>query len=242
MIELKGKNIALIEKEEIIQWKKIYNIQNLVDITKTAQIKQPKDNSPIWICINIDDVDDIKDLIRKIQKIEKKYQSIKTDEPKMIFEMIGNKKIKIKEDLIKCMKAIFLTNKREKIEYIYDQVCKDIDEEFEKNNYCDFKNDVCIEKRSGKCKEKITMGCCHKFTKPFFLGGKLKVCPYLKEKKCSAQCLTCKLFTCDAIQRKFKLKEIPLIDCFFNPIQKLIIKSSFFTEREIIIKRLLFFR
>ena len=128
MIELKGKNIVLIEKEEIIQWKKIYNIQNLVDITKTAQIKQPKDNSPIWICINIDDVDDIKDLIRKIQKIEKKYQSIKTDEPKMIFEMIGNKKIKIKEDLIKCMKAIFLTNKREKIEYIYDQVCKDIDE------------------------------------------------------------------------------------------------------------------
>ena len=183
--------------------------------------------------------------LENFQKILKKCNKKKLNigleykEKKIIGELIDDSTKERKTDIIKCLKAVLIKEKREKIEYIYDQVCEELDEEFAKNNYCDFKDDVCIGKRN--CSERVTMGCCHKFKHPITMNGELKECPYLVDKHCSTQCITCKLFTCDAIKVKFKLKDIPLIESFFNPIQKLIVKTNFFTKREKIIDRLVLF-
>ena len=144
----------------------------------------------------------------------------------------------------RCLKlvqnAMFTQNGEPVRNFITHKNCFEVsDEEFEKNNYCDFKDDICKAKRN--CKEKTTMGCCHKFKNRILMSGGLQECPYLINKRCATQCITCKLFTCDAINVKFKLRDIPLIQYFFNPIQKLIVKISFFTKKEEIIKKLVFF-
>ena len=56
---------------------------------------------------------------------------------------------------------LYVEVKKERIEFIYNAVCNYLDEEFVKNNYCEFKNDICKAKRN--CKGNVTMGCCHKF-------------------------------------------------------------------------------
>lgn len=200
---------------------------------------------PVLFSIHIEKDTNLKNIIKKLRIILKKcYKKkinigIKYKEKKIIGELIDDSGKERNTELIKCIKAVLIKDKRKRIEYIYDQVCEELDEEFAKNNYCDFKDDVCIGKRN--CNERVTMGCCHKFEHPITMNGELKECPYLVDKHCSTQCITCKLFTCDAIKVKFKLKNIPLIECFFNPIQKLIVKTNFFTKREKIIDRLVLF-
>ena len=56
--------------------------------------------------------------------------------------------------------------------------------------------------------------------------SKLVLCEYLNKENytCDAKCLPCKLFTCDYLESKgikFKIKDILLLNVFFNPIQKL---------------------
>ena len=189
----------------------------------------------------IDNDTNVKKIIKNFQKIVKKIHKrkfelgIKKEDKNIIGEVIIKGDNEKNKEIIKCIKAILINEKEKRIEYIYDQVCRDLDEEFEKNNYCDFKDDICKAKRN--CKEKTTMGCCHRI----LMSGGLQECPYLINKRCATQCITCKLFTCDAINVKFKLRDIPLIQYFFNPIQKLIVKISFFTKKEEIIKKLVFF-
>lgn len=230
-----------LEKLSDSKKNKLFQLITIQDKKNKIQLKE----LPILFSIQINKDTNLKNIIKNVQKILKKCNKKKIDigieynEKKIIGELIVDTTQEIKTEISKCLKAVFLKEKKKKIEYIYDQVCKDLDEKFEKNNYCDFKDDVCIGKRN--CSERVTMGCCHKFKHPITMNGELKECPYLVDKHCSTQCITCKLFTCDTIKVKFKLKNILLIECFFNPIQKLIIKTNFFTKREKIINRLVLF-
>jgi len=88
------------------------------------------------------------------------------------------------------------------------------------------------------------MGCCYHF-KNKIIPDKLVLCEYLINKKCSVDCISCKLYTCPYLNKKgikYKLNDILLIKCFFNPIQKLILKTRVFTQKEKILKEILFFR
>lgn len=222
-------------KDKKFQIIKIKDDRNIIRLKKI----------PVIFTLEIDDDTKLNKIIKKLQRIIKKINKRKleigiTKKDKIIIgELIINGNNEKNMEIIKCIKATFIKEKEKRIEYIYDQACKDLDEEFEKNNYCDFKEDICKAKRN--CKEKATMGCCHKFKNRILMSGGLQECPYLINKRCATQCITCKLFTCDAINVKFKLRDIPLIQYFFNPIQKLIVKISFFTKKEKIIKRLVFF-
>ena len=124
-------------------------------------------------------------------------------------------------------------------------MCNYLDSEFAKN-ICDFQNDKCGEKR----KTNSLVGCCRPY-KSKMLGlllasscNRVAVCKYLIDKKCSVECISCKLFTCDYLHNKgvqFKLKDIELLKDF-NIVQKYIIKYSVFTPKEKILNRLLFWR
>lgn len=128
--------------------------------------------------------------------------------------------------------------------FIYDNVCDYLDVFFINNNVCNFENNKCGE----KVNTSSDVGCCRHFKYkkfgPLLLNNKLIVCEYLKDKRCSAKCISCKLFTCEYIKKKgitFKMKEMFLIDTFFNPIQKYFIKYKVFTPKEEIMKLLLRF-
>ena len=132
-------------------------------------------------------------------------------------------------------------------EDIYDKVCKHLDDEFYGKNVCDFQNNKCGEKKNTSS----LVGCCRPY-KNKLIGpllpascNRVDACEYLDEdKKCSAECISCKLFTCDYLHKKgiqFKIRDIELLKDF-NIVQKYIIKYSVFTPKEKIIKRLLFWR
>lgn len=198
---------------------------------------------------NIKTVRDVKKYIKTLKRIGKICNRCKTNigikgenQSDIINAIIFNyrenlniKNIKL-EDLIDTIKLESLNTKKAKYNYIYDKTCKTLDYEFETRNLCNFKDDKCIE----KAKTNVICGCCRHYKNLF--SKNLVKCEYLKNRKCTANCITCKLFTCDTLEKqgiKFKLKDFYLINYYFNNLQKFIIKSSYFTTKEKIMKRLI---
>ena len=141
------------------------------------------------------------------------------------------------------IKAVQIQNKKERIEYLYDEICFYLDHVCINNNLCEFKNDKCFVKRNTE----VTMGCCHHYPdKKFgmFYQRKMIPCEYLGEKGCITKAIGCKLFMCDEINKKgykFTVYNVLLIRYFFNVVQKFIIKTGIFDTKENIIKRLMLF-
>ena len=140
------------------------------------------------------------------------------------------------------LKAILLDDKKKMYEYIYDTVCEILDNNFYGKNLCDFNDNKCGAKANTTC----DTGCCRHYENrilgPFKFNNKLVQCEHLKNYRCSVQCLPCKLFTCDYLEKKgikFRIKDIFLLDTFFNPFQKITLKFAVYTTKDIIIKRLI---
>lgn len=180
-------------------------------------------------------------LVRRIMKNRIQF-GIEKDEKKELGYIINyDNKDKKQSDFILGINAIFFDSTYKRYNYIYEIVCAYLDSYFYGKNLCDFHNNKCAEKRNTSS----TIGCCrhfkHKWLGPF---SKLVECEHLKEDHtCGAKCISCKLFTCDYLEKKgikFKIKEILLLDVFFNPLQKYFIKYMVFTPKEKILKRLVF--
>lgn len=185
----------------------------------------------------------IKKIIKNIEKITTKIRKKGKTNKKITFYIINyNQNNQNHSNFIKAIEVVFIEKVEDRYNYIYDEVCSFLDNEFTNKKLCEFKDNKCGE----KLKTSSEVGCCrhykNKILGPLNLNGKLVICEYLKDKKCSAKCISCKLYTCDYLKNKgiqFKIKNILLLDIFFNPIQKYIIKYSVFTPKEIIIKKLL---
>lgn len=150
-------------------------------------------------------------------------------------------------DFISAINAIFHNTTYDMYNYIYDTVCDYLDSQFMKENLCDFKDDKCGEKRNASS----LTGCCHhyknKFLGPLTFKSNFVLCEYFDKnlKCCTTKCISCKLFTCDYLEKKgikFKIKDFLLLDTFFNLPQKYIIKFKVFTPKSVILKKLLFYR
>lgn len=100
---------------------------------------------------------------------------------------------------------------------------------------CDFKDNKCIANRLNKSVAKIN-GCCYIFRKG--------LCPNLdlKNKKCTIDCISCKLLICSYLEKKYgkiKLEKIFPLKKVFNRRQIEIVKRSFFKDKKEIITLLL---
>lgn len=225
------------------------NINNLpsntLDIKKLSILKILKLNSfIIKIDFNTLNKKDYKKVLKKLLLIKKLYKNkigILENSKKLLGYVINyDKSNKAQNDFILAITAIFFKTRLERYNYIYDTVCDYLDSYFYGKNLCDFKNNKCGEKRNASS----TTGCCHHF-KHKWLGpiSKLVLCEHLnKDYSCNAKCISCKLFTCDYLEKKgikFKIKDILLLNTFFNPLQKYFIKYMVFTPKEKIIKRLM---
>lgn len=138
------------------------------------------------------------------------------------------------------------TDLKKKYEYIYDTACDIMDEEFAKGNYCDFQNDMCIRQRDKNFRKPAhsTMGCCYMvgYTKIFSCPVDLGLCKFFEKNKCKTRCLTCKLFTCSYLRKKgikFDPNDIFILKTLLNNKQKKYLRDAFFTEREVMIKKLI---
>ena len=233
--------IEVIEPDDELPVNSI-NLENL----KLADILNKK---VITFHIDLQKID-----AKEYKKILKRLLSIKnivTKTKKRIGTNKGEKNIvayisnfneanKEQQDFVSGIRAVFYNSRYERYNYIYDAVCDYLDGYFYGKNLCDFQNNKCGEKRNTSS----VTGCCHQF-KHKALGpfSKLVLCEYLNKENytCDAKCISCKLFTCDYLKKKginFKIKDILLLDTFFNPVQKYYIKTMVYTPKEKILKRL----
>ena len=220
--------------------KNIINIENL-------KLKSLKKKENILLEINFQTLHKnkykkiLKNLMHIIRIMKKTKFGLKEENQTLLGYVINyNEKNKQQNEFILAINAIFYDKRYERYNYIYDTVCNYLDGHFYGKNLCDFKDNRCVNGQAS-----TLVGCCKHF-KHKWLGpiSKLVICEHLKEddKTCSAKCISCKLFTCDYLQKKgikFRIKDILLLDIFFNPIQKYFIKTMVFTPKEKIIKRLM---
>ena len=182
-------------------------------------------------------INEKKELFNKIKKIKLLF------DVKSFFVYIQNYKSSNEKDVIDILQSLkihFLKTKLEKIDYIYDKTCEYLDNEFATRNICQFENNKCIAKR--ECD--LTCGCCrHSKDRNFFslLASEYVECEYLKNKHCSANCISCKLYTCPTLNKmgiKFRIKDLFLLNNYFSIRQRIIVKTYCFTPKEIIIRKL----
>ena len=226
--------------------------QNTFDISKLKLLNILKSN-PFTFSIDFFMIQpkQYKKVLKKLLHIKnillKKQKQIgRLEENKIIICYLLNydKNNKLQNDFILWINAIFFNTRYERYNYIYDTVCNYLDSFFYGKNLCDFRDNKCGEKRSVNSNSYV--GCCHHY-KIKLLGplipNNLILCEHLKEDHtCGAKCIGCKLFTCDYLEKKgvkFKIKDILLLNVFFNPFQKYFIKTMVFTPKEKIIKRLM---
>lgn len=178
---------------------------------------------------------------KKIIKFSKVKIGIDKNQKKLLGYIINHdENNKQENEFILGINAVFYNKRLDRYNYIYDTVCDYLDSNFYGKNLCDFKDNKCGEKRNTSS----LTGCCHHF-KIKCLGPitKLVQCEYLKEDcTCGAKCIGCKLFTCDYLRNKgikFRIKDILLLDAFFNPLQKYFIKCMVFTPKDKILKKLM---
>jgi len=191
--------------------------------------------------------EEYKKILKKLLRIRKIISKTKVnigikEESKILLGYILNfqENDELQKDFIAGINAIFYNTRYERYNYIYDTVCDYLDGYFYGKNLCDFKDNKCGEKRNTTSLN----GCCNHY-KNKLLGPLTKFvpCEHLKEDHtCGAKCIGCKLFTCDYLEKKgvkFRIRDILLLDTFFNPLQKYFIKYMVFTPKEKVIKTLM---
>ena len=147
------------------------------------------------------------------------------------------------EEIIDCIRAIFIDNKDERYEFIYDTICKQLDKIWVNENPCKFENNICIFERQSKNPREN--GCCYAFWYKN-LGTQtygVHQCEHLHPTEhCKNPNLTCKLFVCPYLKKhsnfKIEVDKLALIQVFFNRYQKLLIRNNFFIEKNKFIEKL----
>ncbi|MBR2828098.1 MAG: hypothetical protein IKE70_02575 [Bacilli bacterium] len=131
---------------------------------------------------------------------------------------------KEKQDQI-IIKALNIKNRKKRITYIYDEACNYVDNYYNKENICGFKNNQCYIQR--KKKQKKTCGCCRK-------------CIYKSNHGCTTKNLACKLFNCSEVYCRRKViqyRDLRMLKVL-SLRQRLIVKSDYFSLREDVLKDL----
>jgi len=237
------KNNSLIVKYSLKNEKKCIVDDEIIDIKKMYKYLKKKIN-------NYDKVIFLMDFsYRELSLKEsdmvvlsiKKLQNIRTLEniSKYVFVMPG--KSYYESFVVTSVCLLNSKSKKEKYNFLYDSICDYLDDRVVKTNACGFENDKCIAKKDTNC----TMGCCHHYKNKYFgllYEKDLHLCEYQKNKRCTAKCITCKMYMCDTLKKKgykFNTNNVIIIKRYFNMLQKLVIISSFFTPKEKIIKKIM---
>ncbi|MBR3898194.1 MAG: hypothetical protein IKJ43_02805 [Bacilli bacterium] len=129
------------------------------------------------------------------------------------------------ENIKQIIKALNIKKRKERITYVYDTACKNIDNHYNNKNICGFKNNKCYVQQ--KLNDGNINGCC-------------RWCLYQSNNGCKTSNLTCKLFTCSEVEKRCKV--ITFDDLSILKIltkrQRLIAKTNYFTKRESFIRDL----
>ena len=126
------------------------------------------------------------------------------------------------EELKPIIKALNIKKRKDRITYIYDEACRQIDNHYKNKNICGFKNNKCYVQQ--KLNNGTINGCC-------------RMCQYQSEKGCKTINLTCKLFTCSEVEKRCTFDDLKILN-LLSYRNRMILKSDYFSKREDVIKDL----
>ena len=125
------------------------------------------------------------------------------------------------------------TNIKIKYEKVLDYLSNYLIKEIKIHEKCQFNNNQCIANRNNKTSRKNN-GCCYKY--------KEGLCKKLKNNKCSIDCISCKIYVCSYLEKKYgkiNINKIFPIKKVFNRKQIEIIKRSYFKDKNEIMELLI---
>lgn len=189
-----------------------------------------------------------KELVKKEKKAEKEqdlddiineFMKIKDFKSGYIVYVCGNltnKNIFFINEFEKFLKALEQSSNRNK--YIYDTVCNDLENNFLKFNFCNFKSNKCLSQRHKNVvlndyPYTSTDGCCFKI---------IRKCQHNnKDGTCKVKCISCKLFICPYLSKRgigYYASELLLLRAFYTPKQRGIYVNSFYESEDKILSKL----
>ncbi len=233
--------VIVFLKSDKVKNKVLEKYENIIDVNDKNLFSYIKRFEKIKLYFHFEENDvELEKASYFIKKLKEIVKFAKKHEIQFESLIEGKDCFFLQKNIVTSINALKINNKNERIEFLYTETCRLLDEQFIENNLCGFKNNKCFAKKDTN----RTMGCCHHYDNKkigVIWQKELKLCEYQKDKHCTADCITCKMFVCDEIKKKgfyFTVNNVLTIKHFFNQTQKLIIKISFFTQKEKILKRL----
>lgn len=239
-------------REEIDCSDDVITVSKIKDFSCEKVFKLVKKYNKLFFFLDVNEITDIDSLLKKI--IYLFFKSMKNNiviGENLENEVLYGYVLKAKDEsnrrfetlLDSVFKILDMSDISKIYSYIYDEICDDLDNKFSKCNYCDFSNDMCVAQKLG-ISAHSTMGCCymHTYSKIMSVPKDLGICKYLDGKKCSEKCMACKLFTCKYLRKRgisFSINDYEIYRNFFTKKQCKILKETFFTPKEEVIKLLL---
>ena len=124
---------------------------------------------------------------------------------------------KDKYNITDIINALNIKKRKQRLEFIYDTCCKEIDDFYDHKDICHFKNNKClVQEHLGNGN---INGCC-------------RLCLFQSAKGCQTRNLTCKLFTCSEVKKRcpvIKFEDLNLLKVLTRR-QRHMISSSYFSN------------
>lgn len=175
---------------------------------------------------------DLDDIINEFMKIK----DFKSGDIVYVCGNLTNENIFFINEFEKFLKALEQSSNRNK--YIYDTVCNDLENNFLKFNFCNFKSNKCLSQRHKNVvlndyPYTSTDGCCFKI---------IRKCQHNnKDGTCKVKCISCMLFICPYLSKRgigYYASELLLLRAFYTPKQRGIYVNSFYESENKILSKL----
>ncbi len=159
---------------------------------------------------------------RKVKKFYKKlwlYKSFLFRGVKFEVGEVDDKNLKLIVD------GLNIKKRKERIDYVYDEACRMIDESVKGKNICGFVD--------GKCE-------AHRCMKKDYINGCCRRCRYQTSEGCPSSNFACKLFVCSAVTSKYEVLRLDDIKVLklFSAKNRYLVKSDYFSKREDVLRDL----
>ena len=111
--------------------------------------------------------------------------------------------------------ALNIKNRYQRIYYVIDHLCDQIDDYYKDCNTCQFSNGKCI---------------CHRTQHLDYQNGCCRKCQYQSSHGCTTKNFACKMFYCSFVKDHVKVLKYSDLKLLYvlNPLQRFILKSDYF--------------
>lgn len=131
------------------------------------------------------------------------------------------------EEIEKIITALNMKKRKERLLYVYEEACHEIDSFYQDQNICGFQDGKCYVQRK-KNLDSIN-GCC-------------RMCRFQSSKGCQTMNLACKLFFCSEVKERYKtltFDDIHILKVLAKK-ERLIISSNYFSSKKEVLKDIQF--